>query len=107
MKLSKRGEYGLRTLIKLGIAREVNREVVSATELAEIERLPLKFVEQILAEVGPEYRKNWETRYLASLSRRTARPITVAMTVPPIAASCGLPRANTIAFGGSRRDCVL
>jgi Rrf2 family protein len=54
MKLSKRGEYGLRTLIKLGIAREVNREVVSATELAEIERLPLKFVEQILADLRHE-----------------------------------------------------
>jgi Rrf2 family protein len=54
MKLSKRGEYGLRTLIKLGIAREVNREVVSASELAEIERLPLKFIEQILADLRQE-----------------------------------------------------
>jgi Rrf2 family protein len=54
MKLSKRGEYGLRTLIKLGIAREVNREVVSASELAEVERLPLKFIEQILADLRQE-----------------------------------------------------
>ncbi len=54
MKLSKRGEYGLRTLIKLGIARKVNREVVSASELAEIERLPLKFIEQILADLRQE-----------------------------------------------------
>jgi len=51
MKLSKRGEYGLRTLIKLGIAREVKREVVSVSELAELERLPVKFVEQILADL--------------------------------------------------------
>ena len=51
MKLSKRGEYGLRTLIKLGIAREMKREVVSVSELAEVERLPVKFVEQILADL--------------------------------------------------------
>jgi Rrf2 family protein len=54
MKLSKRGEYGLRTLIKLGIAREVQREVVSASELAEVEHLPLKFIEQILADLRQE-----------------------------------------------------
>jgi len=54
MRLSKRGEYGLRTLIKLGIAREVKREVVAASELAELERLPLKFVEQILADLRKE-----------------------------------------------------
>lgn len=54
MKLSKRGEYGLRTLIKLGMAHEVGREVVSASELAQLERLPLKFVEQILADLRQE-----------------------------------------------------
>jgi len=50
MKLSKRGEYGLRTLIKLGMARVAGREVVAVSELAEMEHLPLKFVEQILAD---------------------------------------------------------
>lgn len=54
MKLSKRGEYGLRTLIKLGMAHEVGRELVSASELAQLERLPLKFVEQILADLRQE-----------------------------------------------------
>lgn len=50
MKLSKRGEYGMRTLINLGIAREVGREVVAASDLASVDNLPLKFVEQILAD---------------------------------------------------------
>jgi len=50
MKLSKRGEYGLRTLINLGIAREVGREVLSASDLSTEDNLPLKFVEQILAD---------------------------------------------------------
>jgi Rrf2 family protein len=54
MKLSKRGEYGLRTLIKLGIAHTVGRNLVSASELANLERLPLKFVEQILADLRQE-----------------------------------------------------
>lgn len=50
MKLSKRGEYGLRTLINLGIAREVGRQVLSASDLSTEDNLPLKFVEQILAD---------------------------------------------------------
>lgn len=50
MKLSKRGEYGMRTLINLGIAREVGRDVVAASDLANVDNLPLKFVEQILAD---------------------------------------------------------
>lgn len=50
MKLSKRGEYGLRTLINLGIAHEVGREVLSASDLSAADNLPLKFVEQILAD---------------------------------------------------------
>jgi Rrf2 family protein len=51
MNLSKRGEYALRALIKLGIARELGRELISASELAETERLPLKFVEQIMFQL--------------------------------------------------------
>jgi len=51
MKLTKRGEYGLRTLIKLGIAREMGRELVSVSDLAAVEKLPLKFVENILADL--------------------------------------------------------
>ena len=50
MKLSKRGEYGMRTLINLGIAREVGRELLSASDLSNEDNLPLKFVEQSLAD---------------------------------------------------------
>jgi Rrf2 family protein len=48
MKLSKRGEYALRSLINLGFAAEADRDLVQATELAEEEQLPVKFLEQIL-----------------------------------------------------------
>jgi Rrf2 family protein len=48
MKLSKKGEYALRSLINLGIAREVGRPLVRVSELAENEQLPIKFLEQIL-----------------------------------------------------------
>lgn len=48
MKLSKRGEYALRSLINLGIASEVGRPLVRVSELASNEQLPVKFLEQIL-----------------------------------------------------------
>lgn len=48
MKLSKKGEYALRSLIILGIAAEMNRKLVQVSELAESEQLPVKFLEQIL-----------------------------------------------------------
>src|SRR5438067_5967404 len=51
MKISKRGEYALRALIDIGIARELGRELVQIGELAQQERLPIKFLEQILAQL--------------------------------------------------------
>src|SRR5687768_16758414 len=48
MRLSKRGEYALRSLINLGIAAEVGRALVQTSELAESDQLPAKFLEQIL-----------------------------------------------------------
>jgi len=48
MKLSKRGEYALRSLINLGFAAAVKRDLVQVSELAEVEQLPIKFLEQIL-----------------------------------------------------------
>lgn len=48
MKLSKKGEYALRSLINLGIAAEMKRQLVQVSELAESEQLPVKFLEQIL-----------------------------------------------------------
>jgi len=48
MKLSKKGEYALRSLINLGIAVEVKRALVQVSELADSEQLPVKFLEQIM-----------------------------------------------------------
>lgn len=51
MKLSKRGEYALRALIDLGVAAELGRPVVQVSELAEKEKLPSKFLEQIFIQL--------------------------------------------------------
>lgn len=51
MKLTKKGEYALRTLIQLGIAARLGRDVVSVSDLAEHENLPYKFIENILQEL--------------------------------------------------------
>ncbi len=48
MKLSKKGEYALRALIDLGIAADVGRSLVQVSELAGKERIPVKFLEQIM-----------------------------------------------------------
>jgi Rrf2 family protein len=48
MKLSKKGEYALRSLINLGIAAEVGRSLVQVSELADTEQLPVEFLEQIM-----------------------------------------------------------
>ena len=51
MKLSKRGEYALRALIDFGIAHELGRPLLKIGELVEKERLPVKFLEQILTQL--------------------------------------------------------
>ena len=51
MKLSKRGEYALRSMINLGIAAKVNRSLVRVTELAKAEDLPVKFLEQVMQQL--------------------------------------------------------
>lgn len=51
MKLSKRGEYALRSLINLGIAAQVGRSLVPVTELAKAEDLPVKFLEQVMQQL--------------------------------------------------------
>ncbi|MBN1146064.1 MAG: Rrf2 family transcriptional regulator [Anaerolineales bacterium] len=51
MKLSKRGEYGLRAMIDLATAlkwQSNNGEVVQIKEIAQRQRIPAKFLEQIL-----------------------------------------------------------
>jgi len=51
MKLSKRGEYALRSLINLGIAAKVGRSLVRVTELAQAEDMPVKFLEQVIQQL--------------------------------------------------------
>jgi Rrf2 family protein len=51
MKLSKRGEYALRSMINLGIAAKVGRKLVRVTELAAAEDLPVKFLEQVIQQL--------------------------------------------------------
>ena len=51
MKLSKRGEYALRALIDLGIASELGWPMLQLSELATKEKLPIKFLEQIFAQL--------------------------------------------------------
>jgi Rrf2 family protein len=51
MHLSKKAEYALRATIHLGIASEMGRGTISGAELAEANRLPLKFIERILQEL--------------------------------------------------------
>lgn len=48
MKLSKRGEYALRTLIHLGLTAEAGPRLVRVSELAASAKLPVKFLEQIM-----------------------------------------------------------
>jgi Rrf2 family protein len=51
MNLSKRSEYALRALIDLGIAMELGRPILQVSELATKEKLPIKFLEQILSQL--------------------------------------------------------
>ena len=51
MTLTKKGEYALRAMIQLGIAKALGKELVAASELSGSNRLPLKFVERILLEL--------------------------------------------------------
>lgn len=51
MHLSKKAEYALRALIHLGIAAELGQPTVSGIDLADANRLPLKYVERILQQL--------------------------------------------------------
>jgi Rrf2 family protein len=52
MRVSKRGEYALRSLINLGIAQELGRPMVQIRELAKKENIPIKFLEAILLDLN-------------------------------------------------------
>lgn len=51
MHTSKRCEYGLRALIDIALAHEQGRAVLPIAEIAEHERIPVKFLEQILLQL--------------------------------------------------------
>lgn len=51
MKLSKKGEYALRALIDLGIAAMVGRQLVRVSEIAEKEKMSVKFLEQVMLQL--------------------------------------------------------
>jgi Rrf2 family protein len=51
MKLSKRSEYALRALIDLGIASQLDWPMLQVSKLAMKEKLPIKFLEQIFAQL--------------------------------------------------------
>ncbi len=51
MNITKRGEYALRALIAICLAKEVGRDLVPISELAEHEHLPIRFIELILTQL--------------------------------------------------------
>ena len=51
MKLSRRGEYALRAMLDLTMAQELDRTLVPLTALAEAQRIPAAFLEQILIDL--------------------------------------------------------
>jgi Rrf2 family protein len=59
MKLSKRGEYALRAMIDIGLAQALGRPLIKRGEIARKERIPEKFLEQILMQLT-------KARYLRS-----------------------------------------
>jgi len=77
MNLSKRGEYALRALIDIGMARELGRELLPIRELAERERIPVKFLEQILLQLKEagflESRRGKKGGYLLRKSPKAIR----------------------------------
>ncbi len=51
MRMTKRGEYAIRTLIRLGVAQRMGSPIVSVSRLAGSEHIPAKFLENILADL--------------------------------------------------------
>lgn len=73
MRLTKRGEYALRTLIRLGVAERMKEGVISVSTLAKEEHLPFKFLEAILFELrGAGYVESVRGKYGGT---RLAKPM--------------------------------
>lgn len=82
MKVSKKGEYALRALIDLGVAAEVGRPLIQVSELAESERIPSKFLEQImqlLKEAG--FVESRRGKYGGYRLARPAQKVTIGQVV--------------------------
>jgi len=73
MKLTKRGEYALRTMIRLGVAQRMDEGVISVSTMAQQENLPFKFLEAILFELrGAGYVESVRGKYGGA---RLAKPM--------------------------------
>jgi Rrf2 family protein len=82
MNLSKRGEYALRALIDIGIAHELGRPLLPISELAERERIPVKFLEQILLQLKEAgYLESKRGKHGGYLLRKSPRSIRIGDVV--------------------------
>ncbi len=82
MDLSKRGEYALRALIDIGIAHELGRPLLPISELAERERIPVKFLEQILLQLKEAgYLESKRGKHGGYLLRKPPRSIRIGDVV--------------------------
>ncbi len=82
MKISKRGEYALRALIDFGIAHELGRPLLKINELVAKERLPVKFLEQILTQLrGAGYIGTKRGKAGGYLLARPAREISLGKVI--------------------------
>ena len=82
MKISKRGEYALRALIDFGIAHELGRPLLKINELVAKERLPVKFLEQILTQLrGAGYIQTKRGKAGGYLLARPAREISLGKVI--------------------------
>jgi DNA-binding IscR family transcriptional regulator len=55
MNITKRCQYALRALIDIAIAKELGSDLIRITELAQQERIPIKFLEQIFTQLNPDF----------------------------------------------------
>ncbi len=125
MRLSKRGEYGLRAVIYITLAqKEAPGKMISIREIAEGERMPVKFLEQILltlknagilhskAGVGGGYylARPAEKITLGQVFRTLDGPIAPVRCVSQMAyAPCGCPDEATCGLRmvmGDVRDAI-
>ena len=82
MKISKRGEYALRALIDFGIAQELGRPLLKINELVAKERLPVKFLEQILTQLrGAGYIETKRGKAGGYLLAKPAREISLGKVI--------------------------